>query len=180
VERSNNFIKEIILQIIMNGLLIGRFQPFHLGHLEAVDFALSKVEQLYIGIGSSNKSHQLRNPFTVEERKQMILSSLDENIIKRVSIYEIPDLDDHSKWVNSVDEIIPKYDIVFSNDDFTHSLYEKKEKEVIPVVLKSRENFSGTNIRRLIQTDGNWEDLVPNGTKNILLEIDAKNRLKNL
>ncbi len=180
MERSNNFIKEIILQIIMNGLLIGRFQPFHLGHLEAVDFALSKVEQLYIGIGSSNKSHQLRNPFTVEERKQMILSSLDENIIKRVSIYEIPDLDDHSKWVNSVDEIIPKYDIVFSNDDFTHSLYEKKEKEVIPVVLKSRENFSGTNIRRLIQTNGNWGDLVPNGTKNILLEIDAKNRLKNL
>ena len=100
----------------MNGFLIGRFQPFHLGHVEAVKFALSKVEQLYIGIGSSNKSHQLRNPFTVEERKQMILSSLDENIIKRVSIYEIPDLDDHSKWVDSVDEIIPKYDIVFSND----------------------------------------------------------------
>ena len=39
----------------MNGLLIGRFQPFHLGHLEAVNFALSKVEQLYIGIGSSNR-----------------------------------------------------------------------------------------------------------------------------
>ena len=164
----------------MNGLLIGRFQPFHLGHLEAVDFALSKVEQLYIGIGSSNKSHQLRNPFTVEERKQMILSSLDENIIKRVSIYEIPDLDDHSKWVSSVDEIIPEYDIVFSNDDFTHSLYEKKEKEVIPVVLKSRNNLSGTNIRRLIQTDGDWRDLVPNGTKNILLKNDVKNRLRDL
>ena len=114
----------------MNGFLIGRFQPFHLGHLEAVNFALSKVEQLYIGIGSSNKSNQPRNPFTVEERKQMILSSLDKNIIKRVSIYEIPDLDDHSKWVNSVDEIIPNYDIVFSNDDFTLSLYEKKGKEL--------------------------------------------------
>jgi len=164
----------------MNGLLIGRFQPFHLGHLEAVNFALSKVEQLYIGIGSSNKSHQLRNPFTVEERKQMILSSLDENIIKRVSIYEIPDLDDHSKWVSSVDEIIPEYDIVFSNDDFTHSLYEKKENEVIPVVLKSRSNLSGTNIRRLIQTDGDWRDLVPNGTKNILLKNDVKNRLRDL
>ena len=164
----------------MNGFLIGRFQPFHPGHLEAVNFALSKVEQLYIGIGSSNKSHQLRNPFTVEERKQMILSSLDENIIKRVSIYEIPDLDDHSKWVSSVDEIIPEYDIVFSNDDFTHSLYEKKEKEVIPVVLKSWSNLSGTNIRRLIQTDGDWRDLVPNGTKNILLKNDVKNMLRDL
>ena len=110
----------------------------------------------------------------------MILSSLDKNIIKRVSIYEIPDLDDHSKWVNSVDEIIPNYDIVFSNDDFTHSLYEKKGKELIPVVLKSRSNLSGTNIRRLIQTDGNWRDLVPDGTKNILLKNDVKNRLRDL
>ena len=180
MEKSDNFFKEILLQVNMNGFLIGRFQPFHLGHLEAVNFALSKVEQLYIGIGSSNKSNQPRNPFTVEERKQMILSSLDENIIKRVSIYEIPDLDDHSKWVSSVDEIIPEYDIVFSNDDFTHSLYEKKEKEVIPVVLKLRSNLSGTNIRRLIQTDGDWRDLVPNGTKNILLKNDVKNRLRDL
>ena len=164
----------------MNGFLIGRFQPFHLGHVEAVNFALSKVEQLYIGIGSSNKSHQLRNPFTAQERKLMITSSLDHETLKKISIFDIPDLNDHSKWVNSVDKIIPNYDIVFSNDDFTHSLYEKNDKKIIPVVLKLRENFSGTNIRRLIQTDGNWGDLVPNGTKNILLEIDAKNRLKNL
>jgi nicotinamide-nucleotide adenylyltransferase len=164
----------------MNGFLIGRFQPFHLGHVEAVNFALSKVEQLYIGIGSSNKSHQLRNPFTAQERKLMITSSLDHETLKKISIFDIPDLNDHSKWVNSVDKIIPNYDIVFSNDDFTHSLYEKNDKKIIPVVLKLRENFSGTNIRRLIQTNGNWGDLVPNGTKNILLEIDAKNRLKNL
>ena len=164
----------------MNGFLIGRFQPFHLGHLEAVNFALSKVEQLYVGIGSSNKNNEPRNPFTVQERKQMILSSLDENILKRVSIYEIPDLDDHSKWTESIDEIIPKYDLVFSNDDFTHNLYEKKGKKIISVVLKSRNNLSGTNIRSLIQTDGDWKDLVPNGTKNVLLKIDAKNRLENL
>ena len=164
----------------MNGFLIGRFQPFHLGHVEAVNFALSKVEQLYIGIGSSNKSHQLRNPFTAQERKLMITSSLNHETLKKISIFDIPDLNDHLKWVNSVDKIIPNYDIVFSNDDFTHSLYEKNDKKIIPVVLKLRENFSGTNIRRLIQTDGNWGDLVPNGTKNILLEIDAKNRLKNL
>lgn len=53
----------------MNGLLIGRFQPFHLGHLEAILFGLSKVENLWIGIGSSNKSHEMKNPFTADERK---------------------------------------------------------------------------------------------------------------
>ena len=164
----------------MNGFLIGRFQPFHLGHLEAVNFALSKVDQLYIGIGSSNKSNELRNPFTADERNQMIKSSLDETTMQRISLYNIPDVDDHSKWTESIDKIIPKYDIVFSNDDFTHRLYEENTKKIISVALKSREDLSGTNIRRLIQNDGNWKDLVPNGTKNILLKIDAKNRLKDL
>jgi|TARA_B100001750_G_scaffold205422_1_gene182470 nicotinamide-nucleotide adenylyltransferase len=164
----------------MDGFLIGRFQPFHLGHLEAVNFALSKVEQLYIGIGSSNKSNQPRNPFTVEERRQMISSSLDGKTLKRVSIYDIPDLDDHSKWTQSIDEIIPNYDIVFSNDDFTHSLYQKKEKDVISVKLKSREILSGTHIRKMILNEENWQDLVPDGARNILLKINAQNRLECL
>ena len=73
--------------ISMDGLLIGRFQPFHLGHLEAVIFALSKVEKLYIGIGSSNKSNEKRNPFTADERKNMILSSINEELSKRVEVY---------------------------------------------------------------------------------------------
>ena len=62
----------------MNGLLIGRFQPFHLGHLEALQFALSKVDKLWLGLGSSNKPMEKTNPFTVEERKQMILSYIDD------------------------------------------------------------------------------------------------------
>ena len=164
----------------MNGFLIGRFQPFHLGHVKAVNFALSKVEQLYIGIGSSNKSHQLRNPFTAQERKLMITSSLDHETLKKISIFDIPDLNDHSKWVNSIDEIIPNYDIVFSNDDFTHSLYEMKNKKITSVVLKSREDLSGTNIRKLIENDENWYNLVPDGTKTVLLKINAKNRLEDL
>ena len=164
----------------MNGFLIGRFQPFHLGHLEAINFALSKIDQLYIGIGSSNKSNQPRNPFNAEERKQMIVTSLNENILKRVSIYEIPDLDDHSKWTKSIDEIIPNYDVVFSNDDFTRSLYEKRHIKVVPVVLKTREELSGTNIREKILTNNNWESLVPDGTRNVLLEINARSRLEQL
>ena len=164
----------------MNGFLIGRFQPFHLGHLEAVNFALSKVDQLYIGIGSSNKSNELRNPFTADERNQMIKSSLDEIIMQRVSLYNIPDVDDHSKWTNSIDEIVPEYDVVFSNDDFTHSLYKKRGIEVIPVILKTREELSGTNIREKILANTNWQNLVPDGTKNVLLQINARSRLKQL
>jgi len=164
----------------MNGLLIGRFQPFHLGHLEAVIFALSKVEKLYIGIGSSNKSNEKRNPFTADERKNMILSSINEELSKRVEVYYVPDVNDHSKWTQSIDAIVPKYDIVFSNDDFTQSLYEKRDIKVIPVNLKDRKELSGTNIREKILNNTNWESLVPDGTKNVLLEINARSRLEQL
>ena len=164
----------------MIGFLIGRFQPFHLGHLEAIKFALSNVEHLHIGIGSSNKSHEKRNPFTADERKKMILSSMDEKILKNVSLHYIPDVDDHSKWTHLVDEIIPEYDLVFSNDNFTHELYGKRGKSIISVDLKSRSNLSGTNIRNLILTDQNWKEFVPIGTMNVLTEINAKKRLEDL
>ena len=68
----------------MNGLLIGRFQPFHLGHIEALRFALSQVDNLWIGIGSSNKPTEKNNPFTADERKEMILSSIDNSISSRI------------------------------------------------------------------------------------------------
>ncbi len=164
----------------MNGLLIGRFQPFHNGHLAAVDYGLSKVENLWIGIGSSNKNHEKRNPFTADERKEMILSSLGSERLKRIKIYFVPDTGDHEKWTYHVDSIVPKYDIVFSNDDFTLSLYRKRGIKVDEVPLLQREMISGTNIRELIANDKDWFTLVPEGTKKVLLKMDAKSRLAKI
>jgi len=164
----------------MNGLYVGRFQPFHLGHLAAINFALSKVENLWIGIGSSNKSNEKRNPFTADERKEMIISSIDDAVKKRVQIYYIPDVDDHEKWTYSIDSIVPKYDIVFSNDDFTQTLYQKRGIKVMPVPFKERENLTGTKIRELIALGKNWKDLVPQGTKKMLLKIDAEQRISKI
>ena len=164
----------------MNGLLIGRFQPFHNGHLYAVKFALSKVENLWIGIGSSNKANEKKNPFTADERKEMILSSIDDEFSKRIQIFYIPDVDDHEKWTYQIDSIIPDYDVVFSNDDFTESLFSKRGIKVVPVLLKEREFLSGTNIRNKIASDQDWQEFVPQGTKRVLKKIGAKERLKIL
>jgi nicotinamide-nucleotide adenylyltransferase len=162
----------------MHGLLIGRFQPFHLGHLSAVRFALQNADTLSIGIGSSNRFNEKRNPFTADERKEMILSSLDRETKDRIKIYYIPDVDDHEKWTYHVDSIVPKYDVVFSNDDFTHKLFAKRGIKVIPVPLAQREVLSGTEIRAKIESNQNWSDFVPEGAQKVLLKINAKERLK--
>jgi len=164
----------------MNGLLIGRFQPFHLGHLEALQFALSKVDKLWVGLGSSNKPTQKNNPFSAEERKEMILSSIDDSIKERISIYFIPDLDNHTKWIEKIDTIVPKFDIVFSNDELTKHLYSKRTVKIITIPFLKRDVLSGTKIRNLITSDQKWDDLVPEGTKNFLIKNDAKEYLKNL
>jgi nicotinamide-nucleotide adenylyltransferase len=164
----------------MDGLLIGRFQPFHLGHLDAVLFGLSRTENLFICIGSSNKSNESRNPFSAKERREMITSSIEPSMADRIKIFDIPDVGDHEKWTFEIDKIVPKYDVIFTNDEFTKTLFEKRKISVISVILKDREKFSGTNIRNLITEDKNWRDLVPQGTRNVLDSINAKERLKNL
>jgi len=164
----------------MDGLLIGRFQPFHLGHLEAFQFALSKVDKLWVGLGSSNKPPQKNNPFSAEERKEMILTSIDDSMKEKISIYFIPDLENHIKWIEKIDTIVPNFDIVFSNDELTKHLYSTRSVQVISVPFLKRDTLSGTKIRDLIINDQKWNDLVPNGTKNFLINISAKERLKNL
>ncbi len=164
----------------MNGLLIGRFQPFHLGHLEAFRFALSKVDKLWIGIGSSNKPSEKNNPFTADERKEMILSSIDNSISNRIQIFLIPDLENHQKWIENIDMIVPDFDVVFTNDELTQSLYSKLGKKIVLVPFKDREVLSGTNIRNKIVSDQNWQTLVPEGTKTVLKRICVNDRLKIL
>ena len=162
----------------MNGLLIGRFQPFHLGHLEALHFALSKVDKLWVGLGSSNKPPEKNNPFSAEERKQMILDSIDDSIKNKIEIYFIPDVENHIKWIELIDTIVPKFDVIFTNDDLTKHLYSKKDIQVLSIPYTNRDILSGTNIRDRIVSNQKWEDLVPIGTKNFLSKISVKDRLQ--
>ncbi|MDC0329477.1 nicotinamide-nucleotide adenylyltransferase [Nitrosopumilus sp.] len=164
----------------MNGLLIGRFQPFHLGHLEALQFALSKVDKLWLGLGSSNKPIEKNNPFSADERKKMILSSINDSLKNKITIYFIPDLDNHVKWIEKIDTIVPTFDIVFSNDSLTDHLYSKRSVQVMTIPFLKRDQLSGTRIRDLIKSDQKWDDLVPSGTKLILENLNAQSRLKIL
>ena len=110
----------------------------------------------------------------------MILSSLDESMKEKISIYFIPDLDNHIRWIEKIDTIVPKFDIIFSNDELTNHLYSKRSTKVISIPFLKREQLSGTHIRDLIKSDQKWDDLVPKGTKDFLINNSAKDLLKNL
>ena len=164
----------------MDGLLIGRFQPFHLGHLHAIRYALSRARRLWIGIGSSNRRPERQNPFSSGERMEMIRSSLDGGTLRKIRIFEVPDLYDHEKWAENIKATVPRFDAVFTNDGLTAHIYSRQGVEVFPIPLEDRDLLSGTAIRDKILGGGNWQDCVPAGTKNVLVRTGAHDRLKGL
>jgi nicotinamide-nucleotide adenylyltransferase len=164
-----------------NGLFIGRFQPFHKGHLATVKFALGRVDQLVIVVGSAQKSHEPRNPFTAGERIRMIKESLDadnEVDVRRILIIPVPDIDVHSLWTHQVDLLVPKYDIVFANDLFTLMLFREEGVKAIEAPLHRRNEMEATEIRRRMAAQENWEDLVPKPVSKVIKEIKGIERVK--
>jgi nicotinamide-nucleotide adenylyltransferase len=164
-----------------NGLFIGRFQPFHKGHLATVKFALGRVDQLVIVVGSAQKSHEPRNPFTAGERIRMIKESLDvdgEADIRRILIIPVPDIDVHSLWTHQVDMLVPKYDAVFANDPFTIMLFHEQGTEAIEAPLYRRDEMKATEIRKRMAAEENWEDLVPIPVSKVIKEINGIERVR--
>jgi nicotinamide-nucleotide adenylyltransferase len=164
------------------GLYVGRFQPFHLGHLSAIKEVLKKVEELVIVIGSAQYSHNFNNPFTAGERLVMVRTALEECGVdsKQVWIVPVPDVHLHMMWVSSVEGYTPHFDIVYSNEPLTRRLFMESRYKVRPIRLFERKEYSSTEIREKMVKGQDWEKLVPKSVATFIREIDGLNRLKDL
>jgi nicotinamide-nucleotide adenylyltransferase len=163
------------------GIFVGRFQPFHLGHVTTIKFALEKVEELVIVIGSAQISHEFRNPFTAGERIRMIKDSLDAEQgidIKKILLIPFNDVDFHPLWTYQLDIMVPEYQSVFSNDPFTRLLYKERGIEVIQPGLYRRNELSGTEIRSRMACDREWKALVSTQTAKFVDNIKGIERIK--
>jgi nicotinamide-nucleotide adenylyltransferase len=164
------------------GLFIGRFQPFHLGHLATVKFALKNVKQLYIIVGSSQRSHELKNPFTAGERILMIRNTLNQQEIdpSRYLIIPIPDASGHAVWTAFIDQAVPVYDVVYTNDRLTAQLFKEKQVSVVEAPLLDRPQYSATEVRKRIIEGSNWKELVPGAVAKLVDPIIRKGRFQGL
>jgi nicotinamide-nucleotide adenylyltransferase len=164
------------------GLYVGRFQPFHMGHLSAIKDVMKEVDELAIVIGSAQYSHNLTNPFTAGERLVMVRRALEESGVdtKRIWIVPVPDVHLHMMWVSSVEGYTPHFDIVYSNEPLTRRLFTESGYKVKPIRFFDRKDYSSTQIREKMVKDQNWEKLVPKSVATFLKEIDGVNRLKDI
>lgn len=82
--------------------VIGRFQPFHMGHKSLLQKALSVSKKVIVFIGSAQEERTEKNPFRPSERMQMILASFDEKERRRLVFVPLPDYQTHDKWLDHI------------------------------------------------------------------------------
>ena len=159
-------------------LFIGRFQPFHKGHLHVAKNLSKRFDELIIGIGSSQEKNTQDNPFSYNERKTMIKNTLKNNNIDNLKIYPIPDLYDDYKWTNYIINNLPKFDVAYSGNEWTIRCFKKHKIKAVKVKLLKGINSS--RIRRLIKRNKNWEMLVPREIAHYIKKTKGVERIRRV
>src|SRR3989339_1388915 len=96
-------------------LFLGRFQPYHIGHHLVIKGMTKLCKKIIIGIGSSQISGTAENPYTAQERKEMIQQALqDEDIIPLFDVVfvNLPDHEDDVQCTHHVLEHFGHVDMI--------------------------------------------------------------------
>ncbi|MDA1038525.1 MAG: nicotinamide-nucleotide adenylyltransferase [bacterium] len=163
-------------------LFIGHFQPFHTGHLMVVEGMAKSSGRVIIAVGSSNKSDTKENPFSWDERREMIQRALQEkDLIPRfdVSIVAVDDVKDDSKWMDEVKKCCGEFDVVWTGNKETKKFAEAAGYEVKDI--KEVPGISAAAIREMMRDDNAfWDEKVPESVKTYIKSIEGHERVRNL
>lgn len=160
-------------------LFIGRFQPFHKGHLYGLERCLEVAEQVIIGIGSSNIALTDDNPYNEDLRKDMIYKVIEKYIDREkvVDVIAIKDVPSDEEWVREVQLAVANLQfrkgevVVVSNNDWVIKLLKQAGFPIHQTGLYNRDELEGVKIRKLMREgDNKWRSRVP---EEVAREIDV-------
>lgn len=141
---------------------IGRFQPFHFGHLDVVKQMLARHPKIIIGIGSAQYSGTAKNPFSASARIKMVRGSFRGAKIpaRKFTIVKIPDIHNDNRWVAHVEKLTPPFGAVWSGTPKVQKLFRKAKTHAV-TSPQFNLDISGTKIRRLMRNKKPWKHFVP-------------------
>ncbi len=185
-----------------NILYIGRFQPFHRGHADAVMQIMEDIihwnnhndgierYNVFIGIGSAETNFTETNPLTSGERFEIIDEAWREIIEQyeiendRIAVHIVPirNIDHYVLWPYHVQQYIPTIDVVYSGSPLVLQLWKKCFSEKKIVHLQKRIAVSGTIVREVCCNEDNTllEQYVLPSTALLLEKFHITKRLKNM
>lgn len=155
----------------MRAFFIGRFQPFHRGHLHAVESAMDDYE-LVLGLGSAQEANTLDNPLATHERRQVL-----NHCAPGVPVVPVPDQQDNERWLDHVEGHVD-FDVGISGNDLVQELLASRGYAVEEPDYEDPDRFEGTAIRELAIAGAEWEDRVPDCAAELLEEFGFAERLR--
>ncbi len=158
---------------------IGRFQPYHNGHQYVIEHIAKEADEIIIGIGSAQLSHDADNPFTAGERVLMITRALEE-LHKPYFVIPIEDIKRNALWVAHIISMTPPFDQVYSSNPLVIRLFSEAGIPVSSPSMFERHSHSGTKIREMMRCNDAWERLVPEVVIDVIEEIGGIDRIRDL
>jgi cytidyltransferase-like protein len=166
----------------MRGMIHGRFQPFHNGHLEYLRGAAARVDEVFVGITNPDPlrikpeaSDPLRhlpesNPYSYVERLLMVEAAGADAGIEAARLHVIPfPVNEPELWDAYVPRDVVQFIRLFS--DWGGTKLERLQAagfEVVVLDEGAEKQLSGADVRAALREGGNWERLVPPGVARVL------------
>lgn len=163
-------------------LFPGRFQPFHRGHLGALNQLLSEFDEVVVAIGSAQDGFSCKNPFTAGERWEMLYRIvIRSNLVGRIWAIPIPDINMPPAWSAYLLSISPKVEVVASGNPQVLYLFRWLGYKTKEIRLLEPEKYHGTRIRNLMLAGSDeWRELVPSEVAEYIDEVKGVERVRRL
>lgn len=135
--------------------IIGRFQPFHKGHLFLIKETLKVAEKAVIGIGSANITGR-DNPYSASERMSMLNEAIRKHHLEQYieKIITIDDVPDDKEWLKLALEKVNDIDLVAGNNNWVNDIFEHAGFAVLRVPYYKRYIYEGKKIRAHLRQKG--------------------------
>ncbi len=163
-----------------HGIIVLRAQPFHIGHQSLIDKMRTECTHATVILGSIQEAGSERNPFSFDERKQMI-----RNVYPHINIMGIADINNAVTWGHYVLDCVaktfpdlPKPDIYYAGSDYDAQWFEAVVPH-ISILDRRRPDFpyvTASMVRDMLKyKDERWKNFIPPVNHDLLKTLCERN-----
>ena len=151
------------------GMIHGRFQPFHLGHLEYLKGAAARSDEVFVGITNPDPTHVKPE---ASDPVRHLPESNPYTYVERLHVIPFP-VNTPELWDAYVPRDVVQYIRLFS--DWGGTKLDRLRAagfEVVVLDEGAEKELSGADVRAAIREGREWEELVPAGVADVIKRLE--------